>query len=479
MHRKKVRLMVFLAVFVTLGFLVTSFASYWVSLNSMWKQISLNDLPLTSDNIFSEIQRDILSPVFIASLMASDTYVRDWVISGEKDTEKMIRYLKEIKDRYGTFTSFFVSDKTKVYYQAEGVLKNISADEPRDVWFFRVRDMEKDSEINVDPDMANNDTMTIFVNHKVFDYNGRFIGATGVGLSVSFVKELIDRYQKEYRRDVFFTDNTGKIVLYNAGTFSEGMFLKNLPGVNPHALDILANKAHAFSYVLDGSRHFVNTRYIPDFDWYLVVDQSDKVSIGKLRLTFYVNILISACIAAIVLFVSIRTLNSYQRRIEYLAETDSLTGIANRETFKDTYEYYLETAQRKNEALCLAMIDIDNFKEINDQYGHLAGDGILVRLTEKVPALIRQGDLFARWGGEEFVLILGNCGMEKALEIAERIRKECAALSYQYGGKVISMTVSIGVAEYRLGETGPELLRRADAALYRAKSQGKNRVCKS
>ena len=172
---------------------------------------------------------------------------------------------------------------------------------------------------------------------------------------------------------------------YNAGIFMEGMFLKNLFGVSPHALGILANKAHAFSYVLGGSRHFVNTLYILDFDRYLVVDQSDKVSIGKLRLTFYVNILISACIAAIVLFVSIRTLNSYQCRIKHLAETDSLTGIANRETFKDTCEYYIETAQRKNEALCLAMIDIDNFKEINDQYGHLAGDGILVMLSDRVP----------------------------------------------------------------------------------------------
>lgn len=84
-----------------------------------------------------------------------------------------------------------------------------------------------------------------------------------------------------------------------------------------------------------------------------------------------------------------------------------------------------------------------------------------------------------RAGGEEFVVILKKCGIEKALEIAERIRKECAALSYQYGYKVISMTVSLGVTEYYLGGTGSELLRRADEALYRAKSQGKNRVCKS
>ena len=215
---------------------------------------------------------------------------------------------------------------------------------------------------------------------------------------------------------------------------------------------------------------------MPDFNWHLIVDQSDENSVSKLRLTFYINILISACIAAIVLLVSIRTLNAYQSRIEYLAEKDSLTSIANRETFKEAFEYYLETARHKNQNLCLAIIDLDNFKTINDTFGHLAGDNVLIKLTECITGLIRQGDLFARWGGEEFAIILNDCLLDKAVEIAERIRKACAEITFVYDGKSISLTVSIGVAEYRTGETGFELLRRADAALYKAKEQGKNRV---
>ncbi|HON88803.1 MAG TPA: cache domain-containing protein [Spirochaetia bacterium] len=251
MHKKKVRTMVFLSFFVVGCFVATSYATYQVALQGVWKQITTTDLPLTSDNIYSEIQKDLLMPMFISSLMANDTFVRDWILHGEKDTQAMVRYLKQIKDRYKTFTSFFVSDRTKIYYHAEGILKTVSEYEPRDVWFFRVREMEPEFEINVDPDMANNDTMTIFVNYKVFDYNHKFIGATGVGLSVSFVKALIAKYQNQYNREIYFTDKEGKIVLYNAGTFIEGMFLKNVPGIGNYADAILNNEFYQFSYNFD------------------------------------------------------------------------------------------------------------------------------------------------------------------------------------------------------------------------------------
>ena len=123
----------------------------------------VSELPLTSDNVYSEIQRDLLPSIFIASLMANDTFLRSWVIGGEKDPASITRYLKEISEKYNTMTSFFVSEKSRIYYQAKGILKKVSPDSPRDVWFFRVRKMDPIYEINVDPDMANHDTMTIFL----------------------------------------------------------------------------------------------------------------------------------------------------------------------------------------------------------------------------------------------------------------------------------------------------------------------------
>ena len=129
---------------------------------SLRSEISLNALPLTSDNIYSEIQHDLLRPVFVSSLMATDTFLRDWVIGGEVGDQSITKYLKEIQTTYNAFTSFFVSEKTRTYYHADGILKKVSPTEPRDIWYFRVRDLKDDYEINVDPDLANKDAMTIF-----------------------------------------------------------------------------------------------------------------------------------------------------------------------------------------------------------------------------------------------------------------------------------------------------------------------------
>jgi hypothetical protein len=128
--------------------------------------------------------------------------------TANKNQGEISQYLKEIQHRYQTFTSFLVSEKTRNYYHGDGILKQVRADEERDRWYFRVRDMQPDYEINIDPDQANKDALTIFINHRVFDYQGRLIGVTGVGLSVSAVKDIIELYQRKYRRTIYFFDKT-------------------------------------------------------------------------------------------------------------------------------------------------------------------------------------------------------------------------------------------------------------------------------
>ena len=157
-------LIVVLLVLLSCGFLATSLVSYYTALNSIRDGIINTELPLTSDNVYSEIQKDLVRPILISSMMSRDTYVRDWVIAGEQDAEQITRYLREVQEHYGTVTSFFVSEKTLTYYQAKGILKRVKEDEPRDAWDYSVRNMQAPYEINVDVDMANDDRMTVFIN---------------------------------------------------------------------------------------------------------------------------------------------------------------------------------------------------------------------------------------------------------------------------------------------------------------------------
>jgi len=194
-----------LSVLLLVAFLVTSGISYKVAHDSLSQQIESNTLPLTSDNIYSEIQQDLLRPIFISSLMAQDTFVRDWTLNHEQEPEKLIRYLKEIQDKYDTVTSFFISEQSRNYYHSSGVLKKIQDVEPNDAWYFRVRSLPESEhyEINIDADTADRTKTTVFVNYKVFDFEGKFMGVTGVGLAVEKVKALIELYQKRYNRRVF------------------------------------------------------------------------------------------------------------------------------------------------------------------------------------------------------------------------------------------------------------------------------------
>ena len=197
-------LLLIISILLGVGFLITSLASYYVSRTSLRSEIVENQLPLTSDNIYSEIQRDLLQPILISSLIANNTFLKDWVLAGENHPEQIIKYLREIKDKYQIFTSFFVSEKTKIYYHFDGILKTVREDEERDKWYFRVVKMKHDYEINIDIDMANADKLTIFINYKVFDYQGRYIGAAGVGLNVFAAKKMIEIYQIRWTVEVFF-----------------------------------------------------------------------------------------------------------------------------------------------------------------------------------------------------------------------------------------------------------------------------------
>ncbi len=316
--KKDKKLIVIISLLLIVGFLITSLASYFVSLKSLRSEIILNELPLTSDNIYSEIQRDLLRPVFISSLMATDTFLRDWIVAGEKDKKQVTKYLKEIKEKFNTFTSFFVSENTRNYYYADGVLKKVTPDKERDAWYFRVREMKEDYEINVDPDMANKDMITIFVNYRMYDYDGNYIGATGVGLTVNAVKILIEEYQKKYKRNIYFVDKNGDIKL------SGSNFPKSITNIfkserfSHYADEMLSHPERAFNYQNGNGIVRVNIRYISEFGWYLVVEQPEGEIIRHIFATLMINLGICLFITIIVLALVSLSIKAYRNRIETL-----------------------------------------------------------------------------------------------------------------------------------------------------------------
>ncbi len=348
----KQKLVFILSILLIVGFTTTSLISYYVSRSSLHKQIITNDLPLTSDNIYSEIQRDLLHPILISSMMANDTFLRNWILSGEKDTAPITQYLNWIKTKYETFTSFFVSDKTKFYYHADGILKTIKAEETRDKWYFRVRQMKQPYEINVDIDMAHRDTVTIFINHKVFDFNGDFIGATGVGLNIDTVKKLTESYHQKYNRVIYFVLPSGEIVINSSSSYGYGKNIKSMPGISSIADKVLSIKSSKLKYETDGKTIFLNTRYIPELDWFLVVEQSSETSTKGIFSTLILNLMLCGLITVLVIFLTRFTINNYQSRLENMLQSDMQLNLVNQEQKQQIAHQHLDLVD-KNAKLTL------------------------------------------------------------------------------------------------------------------------------
>lgn len=476
MENRKIRFVAILTVLLLFGFITTCFVSYYVAHDSLSSQIAETTLPLTSDNIYSEIQRDLLRPIFISSLMAQDTFLRDWALAGEHDEKAIIRYLDEIQKRFGTVTSFFVSEKTRKYYHPTGVLKRISEAAPQDKWYFRVRAIHDDYEVNVDSDTADRHSLTIFINYRVFDYQGRYIGVTGVGLTVKAVQDKVNAYQHRYGRRVYFTDREGNITLRGAD-FKGPENIRQVEGLASHATQLLTCPSSSLTYKQDGRTIYLNSRLVPEFGWYLLVEQEDDPAEARILKTLLGNLAVSLVVTAIVLFLVNLTIGRYQRRLEEMATTDKLTGAANRQAFDMLFAQAVRLAKRRGGKLSAIMLDIDHFKEVNDTHGHPTGDRVLKTVAHTVKTQIRDADMLFRWGGEEFLILLPDCDQAQAGQVAEKIRQTLAGKKdVAIGGQVIGVNASFGVAQLRENDTEVELIHRVDSALYAAKGKGRNRV---
>jgi diguanylate cyclase (GGDEF)-like protein len=181
-------------------------------------------------------------------------------------------------------------------------------------------------------------------------------------------------------------------------------------------------------------------------------------------------------VAVLLDMISYKVMKSFEKEMESLASTDNLTNTANRRELEKQFKLLKYRSSRYDSALSLILIDLDNFKYINDTYGHLMGDTVLQKVAFTLQNSIRPIDLLARWGGDEFVILM-EAPVEEALVKAEKMLQFCTDLSLKDSkGMPVDITISAGVSGYEKGDSLKKLTEKADKALLRSKAEGKNRV---
>ncbi|MGA8891539.1 MAG: diguanylate cyclase, partial [Anaeromyxobacteraceae bacterium] len=287
--------------------------------------------------------------------------------------------------------------------------------------------------------------------------------------------------------DSFLVAADGRVLVTGAASYRE----RNLWGAGADDAGsggppVLDRPVDAVSWVVvEGARHVALRKQLPGTDL-SIVTWKRSTALGSSRILGILVTLLVA-VAVVVAFAVLRRqldaeADQLRRRKEAegrardatrRADTDALTGVANRQAFDEAIGREVARARRFRQPLAIVLLDLDHFKQVNDRHGHAAGDQVLVGTARLLAERVRESDLVARWGGEEFAVVTPMTDGAGAVRLAEKLRGRLEAEPQAGFGRV---TASFGVAELRADDTVQTMLRRADEALYAAKAAGRNRV---
>ncbi|MCF2859711.1 diguanylate cyclase [Pseudoalteromonas sp. SMS1] len=466
MTKTRYRYNLILTILLLAGFIFTSWFSLVIAKQSLFNGIENDALPLTSHLIHTDLQKQLQAPIIISAQMANNTFLHAWLMTAQDNKQLLFEYLRQMRREFGAVTSFLVTSEDQTYYRYDGETSQLDSLNARDNWYRETIDNSNPYTLNVDFDPRDDHQAVVFVNHKI-QHNGVLVGITGVGVKLDHLKRLIDKYQHTYNRKVYFIDHKGRLLFYNDATFTDATLADKF---GSHSAKLLNKNHYKLRLEQNETTTFINSRYLAQFGWYLVVEQTltqDK----SFSDTLYINLFMGIVITAVILLSAQLTFNHYQKRLEKMATYDKLTDTHNRQAFEPLLQKALHKARTQFTPLTMLILDVDHFKKVNDEHGHLVGDKVLAEVAQTCKRIVTTKGLTCRWGGEEFVILLPKATLNTGHELAQQIHEALRSSNCE-----VNVTASIGIAQYHIDESEDGLLKRADAALYRAKSTGRNRT---
>lgn len=474
---RKIRIHILVCLIILTGFGSVGVLSY-ITYSKIIKDDIKNISKLTATNIYSEISIQLTKPIFVGLTMANDSFVENW-LSEEKNNMansehqmKMKEYLDGLRLKYNYNSVFLVSENSKVYYHFNGINKVISEKNQHDQWYYDYIKSKLLYDLDVDTDEANHNALSVFVNCRIEDMQGKLLGVTGVGLELNKVQDLLSKYQEDFQLEAMLFDKKGIVQIHSNTELIEKINVFDNQSMQKNKASILGNKetVAVYHYKDKKSEGYMITKYIEDLDWYLLIKKDTAVLAKSFQASLFNDIIIFLAVLFLILIIIAKLIKSNDQSLRLLAKMDTLTGLKNRSGFDEALEKILINAKGEENEF-IFVIDVDNFKNINDKYGHLTGDTVLCFIVNIVKRCLKEyGDIF-RWGGDEFTgyILLNRDKLEEMLgEIFNSIENDTDLKKYSAG-------ISMGITPLVKDVTVDDHLKKADNALYLAKKNGKNK----
>jgi len=473
--KSKYRILIQISLFLMIIASAISMTNYYISLKNSKEQLRNISLPLSLDNIYTEIQKNIVQPYLVSSMMANDTFVQDWLKNSEEDREKITEYLSAIKNKYNMFSTFLVSNISDNYYTQDGFIEKVDPKNTHNQWYFKFIQDQHMHEINIDANENLSNTLMMFINYKILDNQYKLIGATGVALKTKYINDMLRSFRQRYGFKVTFFNKNGDVVL-SEKEYNDYKSIQSSPILKPFKEKIITKESNTIEIQKGNEDFIIHTKYIEELHLYLTVEAKISDYSTDLTKVLYFNLFSSLGIVLFIVIVLYRIIHRHNIKLEEMAYFDPLTNIYNRRVLLKKLNESITHANKLNQKFCVVFIDIDDFKNINDIKGHHIGDETLKLTSIQIKDSLRNKDIIARWGGEEFVLILPDITIENGEKLTERIR-----LLIENNLKIQDLlshniTVSIGITEFREKDTIDTIVKRADEAMYLSKKNGKNQV---
>jgi diguanylate cyclase (GGDEF)-like protein len=429
--------------------------------------------------LFSLINSEIIRPLTVSQYMASDPFLLDYIEQEKIDKKAIFNYITSVSNQFNTM-SFIAIEKHQLLIDSNNKVTNLSDKEAE--WYERLKAIDK-TEFT---DFGDAENPHLFFDVKMFNKRQEFLGFIGLAIDLDHFANKFAKFKKDYGFELYFVDNNNEVTLSSEQIMQTMSHhrkdavtnISELPWYQQYQNKYQSNKdsdnqQHFFDY--SANELVISQMPLKELNWRVFIIAPPITEQSVYWRLFMQNLIVFLLVSIALYYLFTLCISNFRSDLVKDSETDYLTQLPNRSFIHWKYSQL----NKKYDHVSVVIADIDNFKLLNDTYGHLFGDDVLKVIATKLSENLRSIDLTGRWGGEEFIMILPDTTATQAQEIINRIRTNIAKIPFTPSStsKECNVTVSFGICDSNLTNISlEEILEKADLALYSAKENGRNQV---